>query len=70
VKTDSLFYDLFQQFPQSFFELIGASEANIDAYEFISPEIKQSAFSFVSGKPYAYSLTKRRMKANTIVLYT
>lgn len=44
MKTDSIFYRLFQTFPGIFFELIDQplSEANI--YEFMSVEIKQTAF--------------------------
>jgi predicted transposase/invertase (TIGR01784 family) len=44
MKTDSLFYALFQQFPQSFFDLIGTPDIEPDTYQFISPEIKQSSF--------------------------
>jgi predicted transposase/invertase (TIGR01784 family) len=44
VKTDSLFYDFFQEFPQIFFELIGSKEINHQAYQFTSPELKQRAF--------------------------
>jgi predicted transposase/invertase (TIGR01784 family) len=44
VKTDSIFYRLFQEFPSIFFELIGepAKEANV--YQFSSVEVKQTAF--------------------------
>lgn len=44
MKTDSIFYQLFQEFPQLFFELIGAKETNSNVYIFSSPEIKQLAF--------------------------
>ena len=44
MKTDSIFYQLFQEFPQIFFELIKAQEISPDTYQFISPEIKQLAF--------------------------
>lgn len=44
MKTDSLFYQLFQEFPQSFFDLISSPETNYEAYQFTSPEIKQHAF--------------------------
>ena len=44
MKTDTLFYQLFQEFPWIFFQLIGKKETNLTAYEFIAPEIKQKAF--------------------------
>jgi predicted transposase/invertase (TIGR01784 family) len=44
MKTDSIFYKLFQTFPSAFFELINleASEANV--YSFASVELKQTSF--------------------------
>jgi predicted transposase/invertase (TIGR01784 family) len=44
VKTDSIFYRLFQEFPGIFFELIGVPPDNIGSYQFSSVEIKQTAF--------------------------
>ncbi|WP_341527573.1 Rpn family recombination-promoting nuclease/putative transposase [Nostoc sp. UHCC 0302] len=44
MKTDSIFYRLFQEFPSIFFELIGNSPQTADAYNFSSIEIKQTAF--------------------------
>ncbi|MEB3220262.1 MAG: Rpn family recombination-promoting nuclease/putative transposase [Nostocales cyanobacterium 94392] len=44
MKTDSIFYRLFQEFPSIFFELIGNSAQSADVYEFSSVEIKQTAF--------------------------
>jgi predicted transposase/invertase (TIGR01784 family) len=44
VKTDSIFYRLFQEFPNIFFELIGNSPENTANYQFSSVEIKQTAF--------------------------
>ncbi|MBD2185792.1 Rpn family recombination-promoting nuclease/putative transposase [Planktothrix sp. FACHB-1355] len=44
MKTDTIFYQLFKEFPNIFFELIGKPDANINAYEFIAPEIKQQSF--------------------------
>ena len=44
MKTDSLFYQLFQTFPNLFFELIGQSDLEVSGYEFKSIEIKQTAF--------------------------
>lgn len=44
MKTDSIFYRLFQEFPQFFFELLGANPDLARNYEFTSQEIKQLAF--------------------------
>lgn len=44
MKTDTLFYQLFKEFPSIFFELIGKPETNLNAYEFTAPEVKQKAF--------------------------
>lgn len=44
MKTDTLFYQLFQQFPWIFFQLIQPEQINLDAYQFIAPEIKQRSF--------------------------
>jgi len=44
VKTDSIFYRLFQEFPGVFFELIGNSPQTAEIYQFSSIEIKQTAF--------------------------
>jgi predicted transposase/invertase (TIGR01784 family) len=44
VKTDTIFYRLFQGFPSIFFELINQSPATADSYQFSSVEIKQLAF--------------------------
>ena len=43
MKTDSIFYRLFQEFPSIFFELIGNPET-ANTYQFSSVEIKQTAF--------------------------
>jgi predicted transposase/invertase (TIGR01784 family) len=43
LKTDSLFYRLFQNFPYLLFELIDVSVANSEQYQFRSVEIKQTA---------------------------
>ncbi|PNW38869.1 UNVERIFIED_CONTAM: hypothetical protein BEN50_15575 [Euhalothece sp. KZN 001] len=42
MKTDSLFYKLFQNVPELFFELI--QETNSSAYQFDSVEVKQTSF--------------------------
>jgi predicted transposase/invertase (TIGR01784 family) len=44
VKTDSIFYRLFQEFPDIFFELIGNSPETATGYQFSSVEVKQTAF--------------------------
>ena len=44
MKTDSIFYQLFAEFPSIFFELIGRSFSNTQGYQFRSVEIKQTAF--------------------------
>jgi predicted transposase/invertase (TIGR01784 family) len=44
MKTDTLFYSLFQAFPGIFFELVERPAADAIAYEFASREIKQLAF--------------------------
>jgi predicted transposase/invertase (TIGR01784 family) len=44
MKTDTLFYRLFQHSPSIFFELIGQPGSEANAYEFRSVEIKQTAF--------------------------
>ena len=44
MKTDTIFYRLFQEFPSIFFELIGQAELPADTYQFTSIELKQLAF--------------------------
>ena len=44
MKTDSLFYRIFQTLPGSFFSLIGQSPEQAEGYQFRSVEIKQTAF--------------------------
>ncbi|MCM1982218.1 Rpn family recombination-promoting nuclease/putative transposase, partial [Lyngbya confervoides] len=44
MKTDTLFYELFQLYPLIFFELIGESATLADDYSFQSVELKQTAF--------------------------
>jgi predicted transposase/invertase (TIGR01784 family) len=44
VKTDSLFYRIFQQYPRSFFELLNRPAEESDRYQFTSVEVKQLAF--------------------------
>lgn len=44
MKTDSIFYRLFQELPSIFFELIGNPPETANSYQFSSVEIKQTAF--------------------------
>ncbi len=44
MKTDSIFYRLFQELPSIFFELIGNTPETASNYQFSSVEIKQTAF--------------------------
>ncbi|WP_424103248.1 Rpn family recombination-promoting nuclease/putative transposase [Moorena producens] len=44
MKTDTIFYRLFQSFPSIFFELINHSPTEALAYQFASVEVKQLAF--------------------------
>jgi predicted transposase/invertase (TIGR01784 family) len=44
MKTDSIFYRLFQEIPSIFFELIGNSPQLAELYQFSSVEVKQTAF--------------------------
>ena len=44
MKTDSIFYSLFQSFPGIFFELLNCPPSEANFYEFTSREVKQLAF--------------------------
>ncbi|MGL5061012.1 MAG: DUF2887 domain-containing protein, partial [Microcoleus sp.] len=44
MKTDTIFYSLFQEFPSFFFEPIDRPPEEAAAYEFTSREIKQPSF--------------------------
>jgi predicted transposase/invertase (TIGR01784 family) len=44
MKTDSLFYQIFQQFPFIFFALLGIPAEATNQYQFTSQEVKQLAF--------------------------
>jgi predicted transposase/invertase (TIGR01784 family) len=44
MKTDSLFYNIFQQFPFVFFALLGIPAEATNQYQFTSQEVKQLAF--------------------------
>jgi predicted transposase/invertase (TIGR01784 family) len=43
MKTDSIFYQIFLQFPSVFFELRGESPEKADNYSFQSVEVKQTS---------------------------
>ncbi len=44
MKTDSLFYQLFQTFPSCFFELLNLPPDTVNDYRFSSVEVKQLSF--------------------------
>ncbi|NEP07926.1 MAG: DUF2887 domain-containing protein [Okeania sp. SIO2G4] len=44
MKTDSIFYQIFLNFPRIFFELINQPNTNTQTYEFTSREVKQLSF--------------------------
>jgi predicted transposase/invertase (TIGR01784 family) len=46
MRTDTIFYQLFQTFPSLVFELIGADSSQASRYEFSSREIKELARRF------------------------
>jgi predicted transposase/invertase (TIGR01784 family) len=44
LRTDSIFYRIFQSFPSTFFELIGETDPRTGAYAFTSQEVKETSF--------------------------
>ncbi|MGF1938223.1 MAG: DUF2887 domain-containing protein [Nostoc sp. ChiQUE02] len=44
MQADKIFYSLFQAFPSIFFAIIGDTTVNVNAYEFVSVELKETAF--------------------------
>jgi predicted transposase/invertase (TIGR01784 family) len=44
MKTDHIFYRIFKELPETFFQLWGESPENISNYRFDSVELKQTAF--------------------------
>ncbi len=44
MKTDEIFYRLFSDCPEAFFELIGESVPDAGGYEFTSEEVKEISF--------------------------
>ncbi len=47
MKTDTLFYRLFQTLPRLLFDFIGRPAEHANAYRFTSVELKQTAFRVV-----------------------
>jgi len=45
LKTDSIFYKLFQTAPSAFFEVIGNTDPRTISYAFASQEVKQASFT-------------------------
>ena len=63
MKTDSLFSQIFLNFPNIFFELINQPNSDIQTYEFTSREVKQLSFRLdglflPTDKDINYQLTK------------
>jgi predicted transposase/invertase (TIGR01784 family) len=46
VRTDTIFYQLFQSYPSLLFELVGLPSEMAEGYQFSSAEIKELAFRF------------------------
>jgi len=46
VRTDTIFYQLFQSYPSLLFELVGLPPEMAEGYQFTSAEIKELAFRF------------------------
>jgi len=46
VRTDTIFYQLFQSYPALLFELVGLPPETADGYQFTSVEIKELSFRF------------------------
>lgn len=46
MRTDTIFYQLFQTLPDLLFELIGESPSVANSYQFSSKEVKELAFRF------------------------
>ena len=46
LRTETIFYQLFQTFPTLLMELLGEDPASIASYQFTSVEVKEKAFRF------------------------
>lgn len=44
MRRDSIFYQLFQQLPQTLFDLLDVTPANVSGYRFDSVEVKEASF--------------------------
>ena len=44
MKTDHIFYRIFKDLPETFFQLWGESSEQVNNYRFDSVELKQTAF--------------------------
>ena len=44
MKTDHIFYRIFQELPETFFQLWGEMPGKLNDYRFDSVELKQTAF--------------------------
>ena len=44
MKTDTIFYRIFLDFPEAFFELLGLPTTETANYQFTSREVKQLSF--------------------------
>lgn len=43
MKTDAIFYEIYKEIPNVFFELIGRPNINSDTHVFSAPELKQTS---------------------------
>ncbi|WP_080604581.1 DUF2887 domain-containing protein [Microcystis aeruginosa] len=55
MKTDSLFYQIFLRFPDSFFDLIGQPQPGAANYKFILNPLSNAQKTGFSEKPVFYS---------------
>ncbi|MGB3298541.1 MAG: Rpn family recombination-promoting nuclease/putative transposase [Phormidesmis sp.] len=46
MKTDSIFYEIFQSDPNILYELLGNPDPRVSTYSFASQEVKQTSFRF------------------------
>jgi predicted transposase YdaD len=68
MRTDTIFYQLFLTFHSLLFELLGEPIENADDYQFISAEIKEKAFRFVSVQGVIKKMSY--MKLDEIIMKT
>ncbi|MBD2772499.1 DUF2887 domain-containing protein, partial [Iningainema tapete] len=70
MKTDNIFYRLFQEFPSIFFELIGEQPESANAYKFSSVEIKQTSFRIGFSRLFGVNCICRYFLLTFVVLWT